>query len=306
MSEHTNLQDYETSASHKVYLNNIHTFVSTIGFPRSGSSLIGYLLTAHRNIIIAHEPHIKDKGLYEVDAQALFNCIFLRDKNRFRVAKEFIENTSKSLLPNENDSQSRYGAGNKYVMVPNQWQACCESLQVIGVKCSLYSTEQLSKINVLKTLKENLSKESVNCLKFIFTVRNPYDMITTNVTYWANNERIRRVTQNDVNMALDYKVKIRFPKLCKDIKNLFTSISAENIFINRHEDMVTSPVNQLTKLCDFLGVPAFPDYLNDCASVVHERPNKSRYEIDWSDEQKEEVAKLIDQYDFLSGYSWNS
>ena len=306
MSDHINPQDYEIPAPDATYFKNIHTFVSTIGFPRSGSSLVGYLLTAHRNIIIAHEPRIKDKELYEVNPQVLFNCIFLRDRDIFRRAKEFIENILVSSLPSKNDSKSRYGMGNKYVMVPNQWQARCESLQVIGIKDSSYSTAKLSKINVLKTLRENLSKKSVNCLKFIFTVRNPYDMITTSAAYWANNKRIRMVTQNDIDMMLDRKVKIRFPKLCENIKSLFTLTRTENIFINRHEDMVTSPADQLTKLCDFLRVPAFPDYLSDCTSVVHKKVNKSRYELDWSERQKEEVAKLIDQYDFFSGYSWDS
>ncbi len=306
MSDHINPQDYEIPAPNAAYFKDVHTFISTIGFPGSGSSLVGYLLTAHRNIIIAHEPHIKDKSLYEVDPQVLFNCIFLRDKDRFRVAKQLTKNTEKSSSSNKNDFKSRYGAANKYVMVPNQWQAHCEALQVIGVKCSLYSTVQLSKIDILETFRENLSKKSVNCLKFIFTVRNPYDMISTRVVYWANNKRIRTVTQNDIKMALDYRVKIHFPKLCKDMKNLFTSIRAEDIFINRHEDMVASPVDQLAKLCDFLRVPAFPDYLNDCASVVHKKANKSRHELDWSEQQKEEVAKLIDQYDFFSGYSWDS
>ena len=306
MSDHINPRDYEISAPYKAYLQNIRTFVSTIGFPRSGSSLVGYLLTAHRNIIIAHEPFIKYKDLYEFDPPVLFNRIFRVDRYRYKVAKEFTENTEKSSLPNENGSKSRYGEANTYAMVPHQWQACCKSLQVIGVKDSSYSTNELSKINVLKTLRENLNNESVNCLKFIFTVRNPYDMITTSVAYWGNNKRIRTVTQNDIDMMLDRKVKIRFPILCKSIKSLVTLIRAEDIFINRHEDIMASPVDQLSKLCDFLRVPAFPDYLSDCASVVHKKANKSRYELDWSEQQKEVVAKLIDQYHFFSGYSWDS
>ncbi len=306
MPDRTLPRDYKTPASDAAYFRDVHTFVSTIGFHRSGSSLVGYLLTAHRNMIIAHELHDKYKNLYEVDPKELFNYIFLRDRNKFRIAKEFIENTEKSSSLNKSESKSRYGAGNKYVIVPNQWQARCESLQVIGVKCSSYSTNHLSKINILKTFRENLKKKSINRLKFIFTVRNPYDMITTNVAYWANNKRIRTVTQNDVNMVLDYNVKVRLPEICKGAESLFTVIKTEDIFINRHEDMVASPVGQLSKLCDFLKVPAFPDYLNDCASVVDKKANKSRYEVDWSEQQKEEVAELIDKYHFLSGYSWDS
>ncbi len=96
MSDRIDSQDYEMPALDTAYFKDIRIFVSTIGFHRSGSSLVGYLLTAHRNIIIAHEPRIKNTDLYELTAKELFNWIIAKDKNRFRAAKEFIENSQKS------------------------------------------------------------------------------------------------------------------------------------------------------------------------------------------------------------------
>ncbi len=205
---------------------------------------------------------------------------------------------------NKSESKSGYGAKSKYVMVPNQWQTRCESLQVIGVKRSAYMN-CVSNIDILETFRENLSEESVSCLKFIFTVRNPYDMINTSMRYKAKKGKIKTATQVDIGKILHKRIK-NFAEVCKKIEVIFALIKAEDIFINRHEDMVASPVDQLSKLCDFLKVPAFPDYLNDCASVVDKKANKSRYELDWSEQQKEEVAELIDKYHFLSGYSWDS
>ena len=302
MSNHINPQDYQISAPDVAYFNDVHTFVSTIEFHRSGSSLVGYLLTAHRNIVVAHEPRMEE-NLAEVDPRALFNSILRVDRCRYRAAKKFVENTEKSSLPNKSESKSDSGAKGKYVMVPNQWQSCCESLQVIGVKRSI-KMNQIRHVDILESFKENLSNKSVNRLKFIFTVRNPYDMISTGIKSEAR-ESNRRNIQFNIERRLYVRVK-ELSKLCKRREGIFKIVRAKDIFINRHEDMVASPVDQLSKLCDFLKVPAFPDYLSDCASVVHEKPNKSRYELDWSKQQKEEVAKLIDQYDFLSGYSWDS
>lgn len=36
-------------------LSKIHTFVLFVGYPRSGHSLIGSIMDAHPNVIIAHE-----------------------------------------------------------------------------------------------------------------------------------------------------------------------------------------------------------------------------------------------------------
>ncbi len=302
MSNHINPQDYEIPAPDATYFKNIHTFVSTIGFSRSGSSLLGYLLTAHRNIVVAHEPRMRE-NLSEVDPLALFNHILQIDKGRYRVAKEFIQNTEESSLSNDSESKSKSDSKGKYIMVPNQWQARYEFLQVIGVKRSV-KMNQIRHVDILESFKENLSNKSVNRLKFIFTVRNPYDMISTGIKSEAR-ESNRRNIQFNIERRLYVRVK-ELSKLCKRREGIFKIVRAKDIFINRHEDMVASPVDQLSKLCDFLKVPAFPDYLSDCASVVHEKPNKSRYELDWSKQQKEEVAKLIKQYDFLSGYSWDS
>ena len=300
MSNHINPQDYQIPAPNVAYFKDVHTFVSTVGFSRSGSSLLGYLLTAHRNIVIAHEPYMGD--IPEVDMQVLFDRILEVDRHRYKVAKEFIKNKKKYSLLNKSESKSNSNAKSKYVMVSNQWQARCESLQVIGVKRSS-KMNCLRNVDILESFKKNLSKKSVNCLKLIFTVRNPYDMISTSIRSEARKSKHRN-TQFNIKRKLRVDVK-RLPKRYERIGGIFKIVRAKDIFINRHEDMVASPVDQLAKLCDFLGVPAFPDYLNDCASVVHEKPNKSRYELDWLEQQKEEVAKLIDQYDFLSGYSWD-
>ena len=54
---------YKIPVADEEYFGKLHTMVLTIGFHRSGSSLVGYLLTAHPNIIMAHEPKEK-RGNY--------------------------------------------------------------------------------------------------------------------------------------------------------------------------------------------------------------------------------------------------
>ena len=311
----SNPHDYKILAPSKDYFKNIHTMVSVSFFPRSGSSLLGYLLTAHRNMIIANEPAIKEESLYDkVPLNVLLNYILYIDKMR-REEAEIAQHSKKQekFLPSDTTTERIYNQKDRYVIVPNQWQASCESLQVIGIKNSLALAETLAAEDTFQKLIENLKKARIRRLKFIFTVRNPYDMIATDVVYWANNKRLRTVTPDDINKMLDYKVKVSFPDMCETGAKIFELIKQKrsifqnklDIFLNRHEDLVDSPAKQLSKLCKFLKVPVTQDYLDDCASVIRKEANKSRYELDWSDEQKEEVAKIIRKYDFFSNYSWD-
>ena len=315
MSDHINPQDHEVPAPDVACFRDVHTMVSVSFFPGSGSSLLGYLLTAHPNMVVAHEPDQQGGSLYdEVSVPVLLNHILSTDKMRLEDAAKIQSFEALKKASNSyNLARRTYSEQERYIYVPNQWQARYESLEVIGVKNSLPLAESLLTEKRLQKLKKNLEKAGIRRLKFIFTVRNPYDMVVTNLLYWAGNKRVRMVTKDDVSKMLDYQIKISFPIMCERGKILFKLLKSANIInrdpdimINKHEDLVASPSEQLTKLCQFLKVPALPDYLNDCASVVDKYPNPSRHELNWFNLQKQKVAEMIDKYHFLSGYSWDS
>ncbi len=295
---------YKTPVPDKIYFGKLRTMLLISTFSRSGSTLLGYLLTAHCNMVVASEPKNYGENLYdEVPPMALVNYILHVDKMRFEEAKKF-----QSLeKPNKVSTiKSTYNKQERYMFVPNQWQACCELLRVIGIKNSSLLAKSLSEEGVYKKFMTRLGKIGINRLRFIFTVRNPYDMISMGIVHREGNPKTPSFTERQKHDMITRRIKNQFVEQCEIAKKLIELSKAESIFINRHEDMVASPVDQLAKLCDFLRVPAFPDYLNDCASVVYKKANKSRYELDWSKQQKKEVAKLIDKYDFFSGYSWDS
>ena len=120
-------------------------------------------------------------------------------------------------------------------------------------------------------------------LKFIFTVRNPYDMIATAVRTNADDRG-------------------EFINFCEGNVKILEQVDATEMFIAKHEDMVENPKQQLTSLCDFLQVSIPSDYLEDCVSQVVKEPYRSRFELDWTEDQKTEIDFLIKKYDFFSGY----
>ena len=299
---------YKTPVPNKSYFEKLRAMVLVSTFPRSGSTLLGYLLTAHCNMVVASEPNNYGENLYDgVPPMALVNYILSVDKMRFEEAKKVQSLEKPNTVPTPGSTTKRtYNKQERYMFVPNQWQASCELLKVVGIKNSSLMAKSLSEEGVYEKFRTRLEKVGIERLKFIFTVRNPYDMISTGIVHCAGNPKTPSFTEKQKYNMITKRIKNQFVERCIIAKKIFRSSYPHQIFINKHEDMVASPVDQLSKLCDFLRVPAFPDYLSDCASVVHEKPNKSRYELDWSEQQKEEVAKLIDQYDFFSGYSWDS
>ena len=285
--------------------DDVRVMLLTIGFPGSGSSLVGYLLTAHPNMVAADQPFVYEKKdplaeyinningieleetdcLYLADLDKIFNVVLGLDYVRW-IGKK------KENCFTEGERQKRY------ILVPNQYQGRFETLNVLGIKRSGSSVEGLLKKSIFTTFKKRLKERGI-CLKFILTVRNPYDVIGT---------RARKLNKNkDCAQKLITTDAISFAeKWSKENRKLLKRIDSQDIFVSKHEEMVADPRLQLTKLCEFVQVPVSPDYLDSCASCVHEKPHRRRFEFEWTPKQKQEVASLIEQYDFFSGYDWES
>ncbi|MBC6413357.1 MAG: sulfotransferase [Chromatiales bacterium] len=303
--------NYKIPVPSKAYFEKVHTVVSVSTLPRSGSTLLGYLLTAHRNMVVANEPAVKQENLYDaLPLKALANYILYIDKMRLADAVESrlgVESRSVSLA--DNPTARAFNKRDRYIFVPNQWQGCCDSLEVIGIKNSFGMANSLLKQDVLrkfeyKVLKNGHFFEKKCKFKFIITMRNPYDLISTDLVYRMKNPNRPPLPRGEI-PAINKAIKA-FIERYESINRIFELMASNLILVSRHEDMVSNPTKQLTNICKFLKVSAPSDYLNDCASVVREKANKSRYELNWEQEQKERVAQVIEKYHFLSGYSWDS
>ena len=285
----------------KTSLENIKVMLLTIGFHRSGSSLLGFLLTAHPEMVVADEPTINmekvscmtlsyiDKVkrpeaqiLYEANVQEMIDYIISVDylRRQYSMVAE-----QQARRPSSFFSASR---SKIYISVPNQYQGRFKQLKVVGVKGSAKNVRNLLKNELLENLKRKFEKSKI-ALKFIFTVRNPYDIVAT----------IKRINSHRDGCSI-------VENLCEFNMRILKQIDTGDVFISRHEDMVKDPGLQLTKLSAFLQVPIPTGYLEDCASQVAGEYYRSRFEYDWSKDEKQRVASLIKKYDFFSGYDWDS
>jgi sulfotransferase family protein len=249
------------------FFRNVRTYCMFVGYPRTGHSLIGSLLDAHPNIVIAHE----------LDALKLFQ----RGFSRRQVFHLLLENSKKIAASGRSHSGYSYA-------VSKQWQGRFEELQILGDKKGATSAMRFYlDPGLLDFVRNKIATE----LKFIHVIRNPYDVLAT---------MMRRSPRK----TLDTHIEVFF-KLCASVKTLKNQLQPAEMFDVRLESFIEDPKLCLEHLCAFLNVKAESPYLEDCASIVFKSPKKSRCDIEWSPEAIAKVSERMGSFSFLSGYAYD-
>lgn len=256
------------AARHREAFDEVERFVMFVGYSRSGHSLVGSLLNAHPDIVIGHQ----------LDALRYLGAGFRRPQ------------VYAMLLVADQRYQRRGRISNKgrfNYSVPDQWQGRVRRLRVIGDKRGESSTNLLHDD---PALLERLRHTVDVPVKLIHVVRNPYDNITTMAVRY----------HLDLPAAAD-----RYFGLCAKTADLRQVVPAEDWLDVRHEELISDTAACLRRLCQFLGVDADERYVDDCASIVYDRPHQSRREAPWEPGLIAGVSHRMAGHAFLDGYAWD-
>jgi hypothetical protein len=253
------------SLRHRASFEHIENFCMFIGYPRSGHTLIGSILDAHPNAIIADEINVLryfDNGFRK---SQLF---YLLLRNSLRAA-----------------AAGRKRTGYVY-QVPGQWQGRYEQLQVIGDKMGHAAAPRLAADpELLGRLRQFLK---VN-IKFVHVLRNPYDIISTMTL------RHKVPLKQSIN---------RFFWLCQCVDAIKRQVPPDHICDLKHEDFIRSPKTNLEYLCDFFHLKTDGSYLDASAKIVFASPHKSRFEAQWDKTLVDSVRIKMSKFNFLYEYSY--
>jgi hypothetical protein len=256
------------AARHRARFPEIERFVLFVGYPRSGHSLVGSLLNAHPDIVISHQLNVMRYLRQGFSRDQLYGLIFLAD-SRFA-------------------EKGRTGTKREYdYAVPGQWQGRYRTLRVIGDKRGRTTTDE---INADPALLSRLHEMVGVPISIVHVVRNPYDNITT-MTKRSRSKLARTVK--------------RYFGLADGVTAIRSMVPDSAWHEMRHEDLMASPRPTLEALCRFLEVEPAPDYIDACAGVIYDNPHRSRFDIEWSDELVDDVARRIEAYPFLRGYRYD-
>ena len=247
---------------------DVETFCMFLGYPRSGHSLVGSLLDAHPDVIIAHE----------LDVLKFVGAGF----NRSQIFYLLLENSR------VRGDRGREYSGYSYE-VGGQWQGRYRKLRVIGDKKGGRSSTRLtSRPELLESMRKTIGVHS----KFVHVIRNPYDCITT------------MTTRNQRGLSLENRIENYFSRVAT-VAATMKRIAPDDILDVRHEELIEEPKKYLERLCRLIGVDPLPDYLEASAKIIFKEPQRSRYKLPWSRGNIDRVAELMKPYPFLAGYSYD-
>ena len=251
---------------HRDEFDRVRAFCLFVGYPRSGHSIVGAILNAHRNAVISHELDAPQLILAGCSRDELYSRILAR-------AQWFAMRGNPADHPLE---------------VPNQWQGRFEELHVIGDKrggaaarCIAEHPDFLDRLRSLVGIP----------IRLVHVVRNPFDNI-------AAISKLRGLSLAD---SADY-----YFLHCRTTSRLGTLCAPGELITVRHEEMLREPVAALTELCDFLGLERYPGYIEDATAVLYRAPSRTGRDAAWPQGLIEEIGRRARAHRFLDGYAVES
>jgi hypothetical protein len=261
----------------RTVLRPIETTCLFLGHPRSAHSLVGALLDAHPDAVVAHEADIL-KYVFAGFGRRQLQYLMLQNSRAHAQA-------------------GRTWEGYSY-RVPGQWQGRSRVLRVIGDKHAESTTVRLM---LVPGLFERVHRVLGPRIRFIHVVRNPYDNIATIAAKGTHllSDHVFERTSDPVHDSTAF-----YFALCDGILRL-APLLGDRLLTVRHEEFSASPREVLRRICGFLELEPAEDYLDACAAIVHPTPHLSRHEIAWTEEQRATVGARAARVPFLDGYRFD-
>jgi sulfotransferase family protein len=250
---------------------DLQAFCLFIGYPKSGHSLVGALLDAHPDVVIARA--MNPLALIAVDGEP-----------RDEVFDRLVESSREESARGRKQNKYRYG-------VEGQWQGRTRTLLVLGDKFSDRTTKRIGKNP--EALPAFASEVGLP-LRLIHVVRNPFDMVAriakSKLHEGSDDERRERATAYVGRLA--------------ELNDELIGAEEYPVLTVRHESLVDDPRRELARMCEFLGVEPEPAYLDACAAIVFGSPQRTRDLLEWSAEQITAVDRVIGRHAFFEGYTF--
>jgi len=244
---------------------HVERFCFFIGYARSGSTLVGSLLNAHPEIVIAHELDALGQIERGLDRTTLFSMLLGQERRFGEMGRQWTDYD---------------------YTVPGQSQGTFERLRVIGDKRAGKSTHRLA---ANPGLLEQVRRVVGVPVRVVHVVRNPFDNVAT----------MARRGQGDLAPAIE-----NYRLLSAKVDEIRARLAPDELFDVRYEALADQPEKLLVELCEFLEVPAPDGYAEGCASVVKRSASHSRDQLSWSAAERREIERLIEERPVLAGYSF--
>ena len=249
-----------------VATSHLHRVLFFVGYSRSGHSLVGSLLDAHPDMVIAHELHLLKHLRKRVLDAVLLQALMINSTLYSRKGRAY--------------------TGYDYA-VPGQYQGQYQCLRIVGDKKGNGSIRVLRRHpDLIPKLPQLLPVPPI----FVHVVRNPFDNIATR----AQRKRVSLRHAADgyfANTQVIQSLKAHYPKDVIDV---------------HLEDLSANPKETLAGLVRKIGLQVDDAYLDACASIVFDSPRATRHAVKWPAELEQRVRKESLATPYLARYAGSS
>lgn len=247
---------------------DVRTCCLFLGSVKSGASLLGAMLDAHPEVVLADEVDVlglADAGFDRAQAFHVLAREARREMMKGRV-------TARRLSPYS-------------LAIPGQWQGRHRGARIVGASRAGPTTRRLgTDPDALARLRHWAGDLR---LAFVHVVRNPYDPISATVV------RGRRHPDEAIADYVDQ---------CERALRLRARIPRSDVHEIAYEDVLADPRQQLSELCEFLGADVDEHHLAACAELIARDHPAERELIEWTPDRIAHVQREIGRFDFLSRY----
>lgn len=248
------------------------------GYPRSGHTLVGALLDAHPQVVIAHQ------------AGAL--TYFERGLAKERVFQLLLDNATRFT------ASGREWMGYTY-RIPGQWQGKYRDLKIIGDKSGGITTRKIFEQGDFSGLDQMIDRSGAKPV-FVHVIRNPFDIITT-MAKRSMARQDKPVKEDDLRRKIGH-----FFNHAEGVSRLKNHGRFRVIDVYS-EQMAHDTKTSLSHLCRELGLDVDEAYLAACDQLVWDKPKTSRNSLPfWSPELITMVQEQMNQFPWFADYTFTS
>ena len=281
-------------------VEGVEKFVLFVGNGRSGHSIIGAILDAHPNVIMAHEYRVLESCVQGSSTQQIQSKRDLFN-NLYRNSYRSVQTGWRSPLP----TSKGYN-----LHIESKWQGAFSQLKVIGDKGAGKLSDTLIESFNKTVACFRLLKEKIQIPIVLFhVVRNPFDMLATYLAIrrkFSVHEMVSKGTKLNVTRHQIIPPARVISRREKSLTEWFNSEKMKDIKIVhiRSEEFINDPRRYVEEMCRALDVPCPPDYVRACDEKIYKKVSASSEIINCKKEVVEEVRGLFKQIPSFSGYSF--
>ena len=282
-------------------VDGVEKFVFFVGYARSGSSIVGSMMDAHPNMIIANEcgtfmKWLKGPQELKLNKYDFFNALY---------------GCSVSCATSGGRSSETKPRKGYSLALPSSWRGRFTKLRVIGNKqaggtTSYYLNSSSHFVKKCQQLVETLKVP----IHLIHVVRNPFDILATALHYRSGKGFPHKLLQSNSSTPsplYDRTIMTRRIQktfyLSEAVVNITRTCNAKILHVYI-EDFVKDPKSAIQSICDFLALECSAEYLQQCSDKAFKSVSRTRDLLVWSRRTRATVEKMIKKFSFFRGYSF--